>query len=167
MRRHFLAGLALAVGGALGSGAAVSAGGWAVTTLDEVPVPVPGEEVDVGFTIRQHGVTPVDLEEGVGIEITASDGSERFFAAESDGVVGHYVATVVFPDAGSYTWAVRQGWFADQELGTIDVGASTAGGGSDWRTVVTYTVPGLALVLAAVAVADALVDRRRRRTALA
>ncbi|MEO8162945.1 MAG: hypothetical protein ABI590_04110, partial [Ilumatobacteraceae bacterium] len=54
----------------LGVGSLATAGGWAVSTLDEVPVPIAGEPIDVGFTIRQHGITPVDISENVGITIT-------------------------------------------------------------------------------------------------
>lgn len=31
---------------------------------------------------------------------------------------------VTFPDAGSWTWAVRQGWFAEQALGPIELASS-------------------------------------------
>ena len=76
-----LIGLLVAAGLVLGFGSAASAGGWAVTTLDEVPVPTSGEAVTVGFTILQHGVTPADLDEGVGIEITGADGTVEVFPA--------------------------------------------------------------------------------------
>jgi hypothetical protein len=140
------------------------AGGWAVTTLDEIPTPVPGTPVNVGFTIRQHGVTPIDLKDGVAIEVIAADGTVSQFPATGDGVLGHYVASVTFPASGEYTWTARQGPFADHQLGTIVVGSApsgaSAGGGSSvpwlWYSLLVLTL-GLALV--------ALVDvvRRPRR----
>lgn len=149
-----------------GFGSPAAAGGWAVSTLDETPVPVPGQAVDVGFTIRQHGVTPVDLDEGVGIQIIAADGTAQHFPAMSEGATGHYVASVVFPVAGDYRWSVQQGWFAPQDLGTVTVGPAPDASGGDRRfpAVLRYGLPALAAALAGGAVVDLLVNRRRRRT---
>ncbi|HEX4981395.1 MAG TPA: hypothetical protein VFV63_06845, partial [Ilumatobacteraceae bacterium] len=96
-----------------------SAGGWAVSTLDEVPAPAPGETVTVGFTIRQHGVTPVNVDD-VAVTVTGPSGAVEHFAARQEGDVGHYVADVVFGEAGVNTWVIHQGWFGDHDLGTID-----------------------------------------------
>ncbi len=151
-----------------GFGATASAGGWAVSTLDATPSPVPGQAIDVGFTIRQHGVTPIDLDEGVGIQVTAADGTVQQFPAVLQGATGHYVASVVFPVVGDYTWSVQQGWFAPQELGTLTVGPAPGAGG-DYRfpAVLRYGLPALAVVLVALALADVIVNRRRRRTVAA
>jgi hypothetical protein len=48
---------------AVGMGASgATAGGWAVTTLDPLPVePTAGSTTMIGWTIRQHGVAPVDF----------------------------------------------------------------------------------------------------------
>lgn len=102
------------------------AGGWAVSTLDELPSPVAGAPVTVGFTIRQHGVTPVALDD-VGIEITTSTGTTQFFPATGDDIVGHYTARVTFRSAGTHSWTIRQGWFAPQSLGSIAVHTTDAG----------------------------------------
>ena len=148
-------------------------GGWAVSTLDEVPAPSPGESVTVGFTIRQHGVTPVNVE-GAGVKTTAPSGDVEIFPARQEGAAGHYVADVVFGEAGVYTWAIRQGWFADQELGTIDTstGAGGVDGGSNTSTststqLLRYGMPTLALALAGYAAIDAIGSRRRRHTVVA
>jgi hypothetical protein len=162
-----LIGLVVASGLVLGFGTAASAGGWAVTTLDEIPVATPGEAVSVGFTILQHGATPVDLDEGVGIEITGADGTVQVFPATNDRT-GHYVASVVFPTAGDYRWAVQQGWFGEQELGSLTVdGASSATTGYRFPTAVRYGLPVLAVALAGLAFADVLAGVRRRRTVMA
>jgi YtkA-like len=82
------------------------AGGWAVTTLDPMETPAPGEQVDVGFTIRQHGVTPVAVAD-VEVLVTDASGATEAFAAHQQGATGHYVAPVTFPAAGSYRWTVE------------------------------------------------------------
>lgn len=142
-----------------------SAGGWAVTTLDSVPEATANQTVDVGFTIRQHGVTPVNPDGEVGIVLRSDNGSELFFPAEPAGPVGHYVAEVNFPEAGSWTWAVRQGWFAEQILGPIEVASGSAStaeaSGYRWPDLVRFGLPVLALLFGAAAVVD-LVSQRRR-----
>ena len=123
-------GLVAAALAVVGFASGASAGGWAVTTLDETPVPAAGEPMDVSFTIRQHGVTPVDVAD-VAVIVAASDGTATLFPAVGDGRTGHYVATVTFPEAGPAKWSVRQGWFGEQELGAVIVspptGAAAAG----------------------------------------
>ena len=48
----------------------VFAGGWAVITLDEIPTGVvAGEPLTIGFTVLQHGKTPM---EGLDPTITAT-----------------------------------------------------------------------------------------------
>lgn len=124
-RTRAIAGAALAAGLALGLGAPTAhAGGWAVTTVDELPPVVVGEPVEIGFTIRQHGVTPVALDEGVALEVTAPDGAVEVFPASPEGPVGHYVATIVVTTAAEHTWSVHQGWFAEQDLGPLVVAAA-------------------------------------------
>ncbi len=143
----------------------VDAGGWAVTTLDPMAAPAPGEPVDVGFTIRQHGVTPVTVD-GVEIMVTNAGGATEAFAARSEGATGHYTAAVRFPAAGSYRWSVVQGWFGPQELGTIDVQPLTTPanpGGERWPLVWRVVLPFLVVILALAAV----LDRRRRVPATA
>jgi hypothetical protein len=101
------------------------AGGWAVTTLDALPShPVAGVPTEVGYTVRQHGVTPVALE-GTAIVVEGRGAGSQHFDGRAEGPVGHYVATVTFPAVGALRWHVEQGWFAPQDLGTIDVAAGT------------------------------------------
>jgi hypothetical protein len=148
--------------------ASAVAGGWAVASLDAIPDATAGQSVDVGFTVLQHGQTPAVLDSDVGIELILADGTMQFFPAVADGVPGHYVATVTFPDtAGSYQWNARMGWFGSYELGAIDVAASTSssaggGGGSIWPDLRWVTLAGT-ILLGGVALVDLVVTRRRRR----
>jgi hypothetical protein len=68
--RRALVALVLVPVAAAAFAAPARAGGWAVTTLDPLPsAPAAGVPVVVGFTIRQHGRTPVALDD-VGIDVT-------------------------------------------------------------------------------------------------
>ena len=103
--------------------------------------------------------------------MTLADGTVVTFPGVPDGTPGHHVATVTVPVAGHFALATDQGWFADQELGHLDVGGGAASdaGGERWPTallVATAAVTGLALVLLAVQ-ATVLVRDRRRSAGLA
>lgn len=158
--------------------APASAGGWAVSTLDQAPSQlVADQDTQVGFTIRQHGQTPVNPDSGtIGIRMV-EQGSGRLveFPAIQQGPTGHFVATVRVPAAGTWSWQVLQGWFEPQDLGTISVvttaGAAAAspapgaaatggGGGPEWWRVGAF---GLAGLVALAFVADLLIGRRASR----
>ncbi|MGH8513783.1 MAG: hypothetical protein ACREV8_07550, partial [Gammaproteobacteria bacterium] len=97
------------------------AGGWAVTTFDDMPGQlVSGKEYALGYTIRQHGVTPINVSKTEILAVAVS-GRTLSFPGKSEGAVGHYVATVFFPAGGTYTWQVTQGDFAPQDLGKITI----------------------------------------------
>lgn len=160
--RRLIVAAAVATFGSMAAGSGASAGGWALTTLDEVPAPVAGEPTQVGFTIRQHGVTPVDVDD-VALVVTSGDGTQTVFPAAGDGTVGHYVATIVVPAGGAYQWSVRQGWFDEQPLGVLTVRANDgAAASADGRGLLAPALGVGAVALAALAAADAV---RRRRPA--
>lgn len=157
------------LGSALVPAADVAAGGWAVTTLDALPAVRAGETVAVGFVIRQHGVTPVALDD-VRVEVRSPSGQVRAFDAARDGAVGHYVAEITFPETGDVRWSVIQGWFGPQELGTLSVGdAATSAGATRpaWPDAVRVALPVLAAIAALVAILDAFRSHRRRSQVLA
>ena len=148
--------------------AGASAGGWAVTTLDAAPEIEAGEPEQIGFTIRQHGVSPVDVED-VSLVVTDASGATQRFDAVAAGVPGHYVAVVELATAGDFTWAVDQGWFGRQELGSLSVsGTSVAGAtGGDHRAPepIRWGLPLLAGLLGLLAVGE-MVSRRVRLRSL-
>lgn len=138
-----------------------------MTTLDPFTVPPAGQETAIGFTIRQHGVTPVDLDD-VGITIVSPSGASEFFPAIGTGATGHYVANIVFREAGTSRWSVAQGWFAPHDLGTIDIVtpaaiAAPTSGGDEAPALVRYGLPILGTALGAFAVIDIVRTRRRSR----
>lgn len=115
----------------LALGTTAAAGGWAVTTLDTLPPDIgAGQTYTIGWTIRQHGVTPVDVERLGGtteIVATSPDGSRTVsFAGLREGEIGHYVAKVTFPSEGTWTWKVTQGPFQAQPLGTVVVSPASS-----------------------------------------
>ncbi len=110
-----LATLCLALAAVLASTQFASAGGWAVTAIDNFPESlVAGERYEIGYTIRQHGVTPIDVERmGGTTEIRgASASGETFsFRGARSGPTGHYVASVAVPSAGRWArgrWRCRR-----------------------------------------------------------
>jgi hypothetical protein len=83
------------------------AGGWATITLDEYPTDVvAGEEFQIGFTILQHGVTPVrGITPIISGQLTGAKESISVMAVE-EGEPGHYVASLNFPKAGEWSWKI-------------------------------------------------------------
>jgi len=146
-----------------------SAGGWAATTLDEIPEVQPGQATPIGFTIRQHGVTPTWVDGDVAIVATSPSGVKLVFPGVRQGSTGHYVATVTLPTAGTYRWEVRQGGFAPQDLGELAVGqpvTATAGATHSERgTPLRLLLPLVGLGLVGFVLFDTA--RRRRRPATA
>ena len=107
------------------------AGGWAVTTFDDLPGQfLSDKEYVLGYTIRQHGQTPISVDKTEILAI-ASSGRTLSFPGKADGSIGHYVATVFFPASGSYTWRVTQGAFQAQDLGTLTVHSTAAASTDD------------------------------------
>jgi hypothetical protein len=120
----------------------VAAGGWAVTTLDETHHSLqPGESYRVGYTIRQHGVTPFS-EAKTSIRLRNEGGKQLVFWGDREGPAGHYVATVEVPEAGVWTWEVDQSPFAPQPLGEIRVVGTKAGPRAQFTLAPPPVVPG-------------------------
>ena len=104
----------------------VFAGGWAVITLDELPTNVvAGEPLTVGFTVLQHGKTPMD---GLEPTITANLYKEQEFVvnAEPDGKPGHYTATLTFPKEGEWRWFINA-FSMNQIMPMLNVSAPVGG----------------------------------------
>ena len=139
-----------------------------MASLDSLPTATAGETAQMGFTILQHGVRPAELTDGVGVEIVHEDGTVEHFPAHGDGIAGHYVATVTFPNStGTFRWSIRMGWFGEHDLGTL-----TVGGATDAPSTSAWQGPRSAVLAATVALGTAtLVDlafpRRNRSSALA
>ena len=145
------------------------AGGWAVITLDELPSNVlAGDPLTVGFTVRQHGVTPMN---GLYPTVTAALAGEEpvVVQAEADSNPGHYTATLTFPKEGDWEWSI-QAFTMDQPMPTLHVGSPAANQTVEQAKPVALPIS-LAWITAGLAVAVALVAflvgyRRKSRLAL-
>ena len=96
------------------------AGGWAVITLDELPTNVvAGEPLMIGFTVLQHGRTPMnDLAPTVTVRLGNEE--ELLFRAEADHQPGHYMATLTLPKEGNWEWSI-QAFSMDQRMPELTV----------------------------------------------
>jgi hypothetical protein len=168
--RKLLVALGLMTAVVLGASAPTSAGGWVVISLDAAPTLRAGEPTRIGFTMLRHGVTPESEQpDGTPVQIvfTGSDGSRTTVDVEQSGAVGHHVATVTLPAAGTYTWEFV-GPFMPVAEGRIEVPAGSGalevdGGPSPIWPVVQWTSAVLAIGMALLAGSDLI--RSRRRTA--
>jgi hypothetical protein len=108
-----------------------SAGGWTVTTLDQVPTNVvAGQAIKVGFMIRQHGQTPWTFENVQVRAVHVASNETTTVKAQHDGAPGHYTADITFPKSGIYHWAVASGlypeWQPLPDLTVLDPAAAEA-----------------------------------------
>lgn len=95
---------------------ATLAGGWAVVTLDELPIEVvTGQPLKIGFMIRQHGRTPWVYDQ-VMVNATHLQSHEKISVeAKANGALGHYEATLKFPQAGTWRWGIESGLMPMQQ----------------------------------------------------
>jgi hypothetical protein len=105
MRKLFI-GLALV---ALAAPAAALGGGWATAGVAPPPDDIgAGDTWNARITILQHGQTPLA---GVTPTLTIRNGgTTKTFKATPTGTTGVYVAKVVFPTEGKWSYAVHDGF---------------------------------------------------------
>jgi hypothetical protein len=85
------------------------AGGWANAVMDTPPDDPagPNEPVTLGFTLMQHGVTPVDWGTAQVVLTNDETGQQIVANATASGPVGHWTADVALPAQGSWSYQVR------------------------------------------------------------
>lgn len=104
MLRRFAVNVMLAVAILLILVLPARAGGWAATTLDELPRDVRvGEPITIGFVVRRHALQPMSGLEPV---VTAASGEHRLQVEVTEDREAHYVATLMFPAAGTWEWGI-------------------------------------------------------------
>jgi hypothetical protein len=150
----------------------VFAGGWAVVTLDELPSNVvAGEPFTIGFTVLQHGKTPMtDLEPTITAKLLFDE--KLVVDAAPEGKPGHYAATITLAKAGEWKWSI-QAFTMDQPMPVLTVAAPGAVSAS--QPVKTRSVTGILsplLILSTLALGIGLIGlvvafRRRSRLAAA
>jgi mono/diheme cytochrome c family protein len=101
------------------------AGGWATITVKELPeYVVAGQPTELAFTIRQHGVSPLDELAPV-IEAKNGKGAVKAAARPGRGA-GEYEAALTLPDAGEWKVTIHSG-FGDSKLTLMPVRAFAKG----------------------------------------
>lgn len=85
----------------------VQAGGWVVVTLDSLPEVIGGQEVIIGFMVRQHGHTPPAGQKAQVELIHQGSGEKLVVPAKDSGPTGHYTASLLLPKAGTWEWTIR------------------------------------------------------------
>ena len=76
-------------------------GGWATITVEDLPEYVVAREpVNLTFTVRQHGATPLN---GLKARVNAT-------AATAGQKAGQYTATLTAPEAGDWTITIHSGF---------------------------------------------------------
>src|SRR5687767_3507253 len=97
---------------ALFAGTAFLKGGWAVTVVDDLPdYAVVGRPLTLTFTVRQHGVRPL---EGLKPRVEAlGRGELKTYTAESRGSIFRryrYATTITLPRAGDWIITIHSGF---------------------------------------------------------
>jgi len=150
--RKALIGSALLV--ALTSAAPASAGCWATVGLAPPPAGTSAGDVwKARITVLQHGLNPLpnarDASPKVTIVNRASGEKQTFVAKASDPTAGRYLARVVFPSAGTWSYKVFDGftsWNGDpapcaktHSFASVQIGGpgAAAGGGSGEASAAT------------------------------
>ena len=112
---------------ALAAPAGALAGGWATAGLSPPPDEVgAGDTWNAQITVLQHGRTPL---EGVEPVVTIKNGStDKAFPAKPTDEPGVYVAKVVFPTEGRWSYVVDDGFGQTHTFADVTIGAGGGGG---------------------------------------
>jgi hypothetical protein len=125
-RRRCLGGLCALVL-ALVIAAPASAGGWTNVTLDSLPTNIQaGQNLALGFMVRQHGITPISNVTPTLKARNVATGETLSAVASQEGPVGHFVVDLSFPSAGDWRWSVTPAPFPEVDLGGVSILAAGA-----------------------------------------
>ena len=144
---------------------AAQAGGWATVELGEAPSGLEtGKPWRVELIVKQHGITPM-ADVTPSITVISSKGAEHLFPAHPTGTIGHYVAEVDFPSAGTWSARISDG-FTDatpHRISTLNVGGNTAApAGFPWPQTVMIAFLVLLFAGGWIATSGSLRSRERR-----
>lgn len=144
------------------------AGGWATVGLGPPDDGIgPGDTWNAKMTVLQHGNPETPLS-GVSPTVTIRNGStSKTFRAVATKEPGVYVARVVFPRAGTWTYEVYDGFTRYGGAKTHRFPAVTVGVGDNGGGFPTMTVTAVLLVGAGLAAVLWLLARRFRVRAAA
>jgi mono/diheme cytochrome c family protein len=116
-------------------GAGAHYGGWAVTSVENLPDQlVAGTPYNLTFSIRQHGV---ELMDDLSPFVELKSGKNEMVArAVRTNKPGYYTATLNVPAAGEWATTIQTG-FGRSHIKLVPIAAVTRGA----QTAVTYTQP--------------------------
>jgi hypothetical protein len=141
-----------------------AAGGWASATMDSGPIdPTAGTPVEIGFVLKQHGETPISWEMVTFTSTNTESGEQVSVEALPKGPVGHYVATVTFPSAGTWrsSLALRDLLLQQTSFPVITVRAVGAPTPSTPSAIPTELIVAALALAVGLGLAGSLVLRRR------
>lgn len=141
------------------------AGGWVVVTIDELPHQFRANEpTTLGFTVRQHGQHPINLENAVLLRANQQQsGVHLTFTAKQAGAVGHYVVEVTLPAAGEWQWEIQPDWFPPVQFAPIIVSGEATAETNSLTNLLPWLLTGCGvLVLGGAALLPRPVGRRFR-----
>jgi hypothetical protein len=140
---------------ALAVPASALAGGWATVGVGPPPDDMgPGQTWDARITVLQHGNPETPLM-GVSPTVTIKNGSTtKTFKAKPAGEPGVYIARVVFPRSGTWSYSVYDGFTQyggarEHTFAPVSIGVAGDGGGFPVMpvTLVVVFLLGLTAVL--------------------
>lgn len=146
------------------------AGGWAVVTIDELPQHLrAGETTMLGFTVRQHGQHPVNLENVILRATDPTSGETLTFIAHQTGDIGHYEVEVMLPNPGLWAWEIQPDWFPVMTMAPMTVLAAGSVGNATpvyvngFASLWPWLLTGVgALLLSSAALSPRFANRRFR-----
>jgi hypothetical protein len=123
--RRLVRSLALGSLAALLLAGTATAGGWGSAVVDPIQGDPPraGEPTTIGFTLLQHGQTPVDWGAPTVTFTHPGSGQAVTAAARMEGDAGHWVVQVTLPADGAWAMAVQH----DLEVSVTGSGTVTVG----------------------------------------
>ena len=136
----------------LAAPASALGGGWATAGLAPPEGSVgAGDTWNAQVTILQHGMTPLA---GVSPTVTirnASTGAEKTFAAKPTDKTGVYVAKVVFPSQGKWSYEVYDGFTQyggarTHSFGPVSIGTGGGGGGLPFFAILAIGALAIAVI---------------------
>jgi hypothetical protein len=148
------------------------AGGWANAVADTPPDDPggPNQPITIGFTLLQHGVTPVDWGTTEVVLTNGATGESVAFPAQPQGATGHWVAEVSVPADGTWNYEIRHDLeivmtgFEPIRLGTAAAAPATTGSTSSAALQPALLMVGAFLgALGIAAVAAGVLTYRRTR----
>jgi hypothetical protein len=148
------------------------AGGWANAVMDDPPPDPPsaGEPMTIGFTLLQHGVTPVTDPAPIITVRNAATGERLSVTATQEGADGHWIAVITFPSEGTWRYEVTHDLIVGMNgFNPVTVGAAAHAAPATAATSATATQPLIAValtLLVTLGVASALILTIRRRGGL-